>query len=70
MEWNITYADGTRYVYLNPGFASMSAKMQVVFRQRPASATSSVLSVKGLEDIKFAPLKVCLKIKYHISELC
>ena len=54
LEYNISYPDGTRYAYFNPGFASKAAKMQVRFVQRPPSATTSLLSVKQLEDIKFA----------------
>merc|ERR1711998_181079 len=44
-EWNVSYADGTRISYWNPGFASMADKMQVRFVQRNASWTSASLSV-------------------------
>ena len=54
LEYNVSYSDGTRYAYFNPGFTSMAAKMQVRFVYRPSNATTKSLSVSGLEKIKFA----------------
>lgn len=54
IDHNISYPDGTRYVVFNPGFSSMQGKMSVRFVYRPASMTTKSLSVKQLEDIKFA----------------
>lgn len=53
-EWNVSYPDGTKYSYWNPGFASMAGKMQVRFVERPPSATTGKLTVALLEKIKFA----------------
>lgn len=57
-EWNVTYSDGVKYSYWNPGFSSMAGKMQVRFVERPPSDTSGSMSVAQLEKIKFAGHKL------------
>jgi hypothetical protein len=58
MEWNVSYADGTKYTYWNPGFSSMADKMQVRFVERKPSWTSGELSVEDLEALKMSGHKM------------
>lgn len=46
--------DNSSSVFLNVGYKSMKGKMAVRFVERPASATSSLMSVAALEAVKFA----------------
>jgi len=49
-----SYQDGTNITIFNVGFSKMSGKMSVRFVSRPPSMTTSSMSVKQLEEIKFA----------------